>query len=152
MRQLKLLVAGVALALVGSPAVADYDTKWLPNSKLTPGAIAETRAAVICVHGYAKAHRVWHEKVATLTKYGIAPDHAFLFEDDDLVPVCLGGNNASPLNHWPQPLGGEWSAERKDGLEKRVCSEICLTRDDAQLARYQAAFAKNWVALYRQIM
>jgi hypothetical protein len=73
------------------------------------------------------------------------------FEDDDLIPVCLGGNNASPLNHWPQALGGEWSAERKDGLEKRVCSEICLTRDDAQLARYQAAFAKNWVALYRQI-
>jgi hypothetical protein len=39
-----------------------------------------------------------------------------------------------------------------DALEQRVRAEICPTRDDAQLARYQAAFAKNWVALYRQIM
>jgi hypothetical protein len=105
-----------------------------------------------CVHGYAKAHRVWRDKSGTLAKYGIAADRAFLFEDDDLVLVCLGGNNASPLNHWPQPLSGEWGAEKKDALEQRVCSEICLTRDDAQLARYQAAFAKNWVALYRQMM
>jgi hypothetical protein len=22
-------------------------------------------------------------------------------------PVCLGGNNASPLNHWPQAISGE---------------------------------------------
>jgi hypothetical protein len=146
------VIAGVALALVNCSAIADDDTKWLPNRKLTPGAIAEMRAAVICVHGYAKAHRVWHEKVATLAKYGIAPDQASRFEDDDLVPVCLGGNNASPLNHWPQPLSGEWGAEKKDALEQRVCSEICFTRDDAQLTRYQAAFARDWVALYRQIM
>ena len=75
-----------------------------------------------------------------------------LFEDDDLIPVCLGGSNASPLNHWPQSFGGGWGAEKKDALEQRVCSEICLIRDDAQLARYQAAFTTNWVALYRQIM
>ena len=33
-----------------------------------------------------------------------------------------------------------------------VCGEICLSRDEAQLARYQAGFAKDWVALYRQIL
>ena len=125
MRRLGPLLTGVALALVGS-AIADDDAKWLPKRKLTPGAIAETRTAVICVHGYAKAHRVWHDQMATLAKYGIAPDRASLFEDDDLVPVCLGGNNASPLNHWPQPLSGEWGAEKKDALEQRVCGEICL--------------------------
>jgi hypothetical protein len=152
MRHLGNFIAGMALALVCCSAIADDDGGWLPNKTLTPGAIAETHAAVLCLHGYARTHRVWRDKAGTLAKYGIALDRAALFEDDDLVPICLGGNNGSPLNHWPQPLGGEWGAEKKDALEQRVCSEICLTRDDAQLARYQAAFAKSWVALYRQMM
>lgn len=152
MRRLRNLIASMGLALVSCSAIADDDGRWLPDKALTPGAIAETRAAVLCVHGYAKAHRAWRDKVGTLAKYGIAADRASLFEDDDLIPVCLGGNNASPLNHWPQSLSGAWGAGAKDALEQRVCSEICFTRDDAQLARYQAAFAKNWVALYRQIM
>jgi hypothetical protein len=50
------------------------------------------------------------------------------------------------------PTPGPWAAADKDILEKQVCTEICLTRDDAQLAKYQAAFAKDWVALYRQVM
>jgi hypothetical protein len=33
----------------------------------------------------------------------IPEPEAAKYEDDDLVPVCLGGDNASPLNHWPQP-------------------------------------------------
>jgi hypothetical protein len=152
MRQLGNLIGGIALALVSCSAIADDDARWLPNKALTPGAITETHATAVCMRGYARAHRMWRDKAGTLAKYGITPDQAFLFEDDDLVPVCLGGNNASPLNHWPQPLSGDWGAGRKDVLEQRVCSEICLTRNDALLARYQAAFTKNWVALYRQKM
>ena len=60
--------------------------------------------------------------------------------------------DSSPLNHWPQPISREWGAARKDALEQRICGEICLTGDDRELARYQEAFAKDWVALYRQIM
>jgi hypothetical protein len=45
---------------------------------------------------------------------------------NDLIPVCLGGNNASPLNHWPQLISGELGAEAKDAFEHRACSEICL--------------------------
>jgi hypothetical protein len=45
-----------------------------------------------------------HDKAGTLARYriAIAPSEAALYE----IPVCLGGDNASPLNHWPQPLGG----------------------------------------------
>ena len=64
--------------------------------------------------------------------------------------MCLGAGIASPLNHWPQPLGGEWGAEKKDMLEHRLCTAICLSRDDTELARYQAAFARGWTALWRQ--
>jgi hypothetical protein len=38
------------------------------------------------------------------------------------VPICLGGDNSSPLNHWPEP----WDkAERKDELERRMCRAVC---------------------------
>jgi hypothetical protein len=100
-------MGGIALTLANCSAIVDDDGPWSPNKALTPGAIAETRAAVLCMHGYAKAHRVWRDKTGTLAKYGIAPDRASLFEDDDLIPVCLGGNNASPMNHWPQSFGGD---------------------------------------------
>jgi hypothetical protein len=70
-------------ALVNCSAIADDHGRWFPNKELTPGAIAETLAAVLCVHGYAKAHRVWRDKAGTLAKYGIARDRA---SDDDLIP------------------------------------------------------------------
>jgi hypothetical protein len=69
---------------------------------------------------------------------------------NDLIPVCLGGNNASPLNHWPQLISGESGTENKDALEHRAGSEICLIRDDALLTRYQTEFANDWVALCRR--
>ena len=73
-----LMIAGIAFALVSCSAIADEDGRWLPNKALTPGAIAETRTAVLCVHGYAKAHRVWRDKAGTLAKYGIAADRGLL--------------------------------------------------------------------------
>jgi hypothetical protein len=107
---------------------------------------------VICVRGYDRAHRVWHDKAGTLAKYGIGEDRASLFEDDDLIPVCLGGDNASPQNHWPQPNGATPGAADKDLLEQRICAEVCRSRDDGLLAKYQAAFAKDWTALWRAKM
>jgi hypothetical protein len=103
-----------------------------PDPRLTPGAIASTNAAEICAPGYARAHRVWHAKAFTLQRYGISPDRARDFEDDDLVPICIGGDNASPLNHWPEP----WDqAQRKDSLEHWACRAACeglLTLENAQ--------------------
>jgi hypothetical protein len=72
----------------------------VPNPALTPGALRSTSAAEICTHGYAKAHRVWHNKADTLARYGVAPARSGEFEDDDPVPVCLGGDNGDPRNHW----------------------------------------------------
>lgn len=142
-----LAALAAAQAFAGSPAL-------LPDPALTPGAVAATATAAICAPGYARAHRVWHDKAATLAKYGIAPDQAAAYEDDDLIPVCLGGDNASPLNHWPQlnsPAGGtEPGAWDKDRLEAHICAKVCRDRDDGELARYQAAFAHDWSALWRQ--
>jgi hypothetical protein len=128
-----------------APMLAGMDS-LLPDHALTPGAVAETSTAVICAPGYARAHRVWHDKAGTLAKYGIPRDQAAGYEDDDLIPVCLGGDNASPLNHWPELLE---QAHRKDWLEVHVCTRVCRDRDDSELHRYQAAFAQDWIALWR---
>jgi hypothetical protein len=137
------------ITLVAAPALAS-ESGLLPNSALSPGAVAETRSAVICVRGYDRAHRVWHDKASTLAKYGIPEFEAAKYEDDDLIPVCLGGDNASPLNHWPQSNSATPGAADKDMLEQRSCREVCRTRDDNLPAKYQAAFATDWVALWRE--
>jgi hypothetical protein len=78
-----------------------------------------------CAPRYSRAHRVWRDKVGTLAKYGIPLADAGRYEDDDRAPMCLGGDNASPLNHWPEP----WDeAERKDELERRICRAVCSGR------------------------
>jgi hypothetical protein len=125
------------------------DGRVLSDLHLTLGAVAENHADAICVRGDDREHRVWHDKAGTLAKYGVSLSAADQYEDDDLVPVCLGGDNASPQNHWPQSYAGKWGADRKDELERRLCAEICRTRDDAELARYQADFPENWIALYQ---
>ena len=146
------IAAGNGTAGAAGSAASAGDSRYLPDPRLTPGAVISTHTADICARGYDRAHRVWHDKSGTLAKYRIPQSAAGQFEDDDLVPVCLGGANEDPANHWAQPNAGQWAAADKDTLEKQVCTEICLTRDDAQLAKYQAAFAKDWVALYQQVM
>jgi len=113
--------------------------------------VRATTTDEICVHGYAHAHRVWHDKWGTLARYGIPHNRTTRYEDDDLIPVCLGGDNADPRNHWPQPRGVAMGAEDKDQLEVYICKRVCADRDDAELARYQAAIARDWISLWREV-
>jgi hypothetical protein len=60
------------------------------------------------------------------------------------VPVCLGGDNASPLNHWPET----WDqAEQKDELERRTCRAVCA--GEITLPAAQAIFFGDWRDAYR---
>jgi hypothetical protein len=117
-----------------------------PNAALTPGAILDTDPAVICAPGYARGHRVWHDKRSTLLKYGIAPANARQYEDDDLVPVCLGGNNADPRNHWTQPIAE--AREKDEKLEWPICRAICsgdyLQRGQALLDAQHFFLSGQW--------
>lgn len=97
----------------------------LPDPRLTPGAVTGATTAEICAPGYARAHRVWpwpEGKRETLRRYGLPWALARDYEDDDLVPVCLGGDNADVRNHWPQP----WpEARAKDRVEAEMCRAVC---------------------------
>ena len=103
-----------------------------PDPLLTPGAIASMSAAEVCAPGYSRAHRVWHDKAGTLRKYGLPLRAMSAVEDDDRIPVCAGGDNADPHNHWPEL----WAdARRKDAIEARACRMVCvgkITLDTAQ--------------------
>jgi len=94
----------------------------LPDSRLTPGAILETDPTVICTPGYDKSHRVWRNKRLTAAKYGIPWSVARDMEDDDLVPIRLGGDNSDPRNHWLQPCSA-WREIGTQGLRECVTGE-----------------------------
>jgi hypothetical protein len=133
-----------ALFLIATTAFAG-SAPSMPDPELTPGAVADTDPAIVCARGYSRSHRVWHDKVGTLAKYGIPASEAGRYEDDDRVPVCLGGDNGSPLNHWPEP----WEeAERKDELERRICRAVCAGR--LALPAAQAIFLGDWRIAYHQ--
>jgi hypothetical protein len=67
------------------------------------------------------------EAISPGSEYGLPPGPHPDWEIDHLIPLCLGDAD-SDTNLWPQPrrsLEPEWSAERKDDIEHRVCQMIC---------------------------
>ena len=126
------LVTAAALVMLAAPTMAQQCRPGVvpdQSAGCTPGAVATTdRAEIVSVvdgKTYTKRHRVWIGQRDTMAKYGIPwPQHK-LYEDDDLLPVCGGANNADPHNHWPQPSDkiaeGGWGYETKDILDAGAC-------------------------------
>ncbi len=144
------LITIIAVAVAAEPAAA-------PDQQITPGAIRDTDPAVVCAPGYARAHRVWHDKISTLIKYGLPLSQAHDFEDDDRIPLCGGGDNADPRNHWPQSCTG-WEGPRcvsgpafeKDRLEAWACRAVC-DQHRLPLVAAQRMFLGDWRGAYRQV-
>jgi hypothetical protein len=108
---------------------------------------------VICAPGYDDAHRVWDNKGATLAKYGLPRSMSRAVEDDDLIPVCAGADNANPLNHWPQACAS-WQgtscvsgpAHDKDEHEWRLCRLMC--DDDYRAGKTDTPYTPAAVQAY----
>lgn len=137
--------------MVTRPAVVVLALLWAApahgqDATLTPGAVATSDPAVFCPRDYPRTHRVWTDKADTLRRYGIPPSDGRFYEDDDRVPICLGGDNASPLNHWTE----RWAeARNKDHFEAWTCRAVCDGRLSVEIA--QGWFLGDWRAAYRQI-
>jgi hypothetical protein len=120
----------------------------VPNRRLTPGAALTTRAATVCVSGYASRVRDVpdSEKEQAYARYGII-HLPYQHEVDHLVSLELGGSNAI-TNLWPEPYAGRWGARTKDTLENSLHDLVCsgvLTLRHAQHVE-----ATNWVGAYRR--
>jgi hypothetical protein len=130
----------------------------LPDRKLTPGtantAISEEQYHAEChTKGWTRLYRPPVSFTNSLKKlqmkeYGYPLADLHDYEEDHLVPLCLAGAPQDLANLWPQPRFGEWSADRKDALEARLCGLACSGR--VPLAEAQREIATDWIAAYRK--
>jgi hypothetical protein len=130
-----------------TPHVVGVPRADLPNRHLTPGVALTTRAATVCVSGYASRVRDVpdSEKELAYGRYGVI-HLPYQHEVDHLVSLELGGSNAI-RNLWPEPYAGRWGARTKDTLENSLHDLVCsgvLTLRHAQHVE-----AINWVSAYR---
>jgi hypothetical protein len=130
----------------------------LPDRKLTPGtanaAISEEQYRAQChAKGWTRLYRPPVSFTNSLKKlqmkeYGYPLADLREYEEDHLVPLCLAGASQEPANLWPQPRFGEWSADRKDTLEAKLCRLACDGK--VPLGEAQREIATDWIAAYRK--
>jgi hypothetical protein len=147
-----MLKMGIMCGLIGAAAIsvaADTQQSGLPNSFLTPGNTKKVTKEQICAADFAATMKPLTDskKNEALGRYGVRPDRSSGDVLDHLVPIELGGSDDLE-NLWPQPVGGEWNAAKKDALEQKLHTMVCdgtITLKDAQ-----SAIRKNWVQAYTQ--
>ncbi len=118
----------------------------LPIATVTPGAVASSDPAVVCVRGYSRTVRprydyAWRRfRVSVFRAYGIPHDEWHDYTIDHDVALSLGGAPMDLRNVWPEPKA---EAKRKDEVEDALHEAACY-RHAITLAAAQAAIAKNW--------
>ncbi len=134
----------------------------LPNPSLTPGAIdpgitQANIAQTICQRGYTRSVRPPVSYTEPLKKrqirqYNDQDRRPWLYEEDHLIPLDIGGSPTSPQNLWPQPHLGpnQWGSYAKDRLEKRLGQLVC--RHQISLAQAQSMVAANWITTYQRLI
>ena len=144
----------MALTLSVSALAGAQD--FIPDHERTPGAInpAVTQENIddtICVAGWTKTvrppssytSRLKSEQMREQNLPGTMQD----YEEDHLVPLCVGGAPRDHHNLWPQPRTGRWTAKFKDQLEASVCRAVC--RGAITLEEGRAIFlAPDWTREY----
>jgi hypothetical protein len=120
----------------------------LPNAAITPGAVASSDPAMVCIRGYSRRVRpaydyAWRRfRVSVFRAYGIPHEKWKNFTIDHDVPLSLGGAPEDIRNVWPEPKA---EAKRKDEVEDALLAAACY-RHTVTLAAAQAAIARNWTS------
>ncbi len=131
---------------------------YMPDHERTPGAVysyvtQDNIKETACVAGW--THRVRPSssytirlKVQQMREFGLAGDIDD-YDEDHLVPLCVGGHPRAWRNLWPQPVKGRWTSAIKDQLEASVCRAVC--RGEMTLQEGQAIFlAPDWTKEYEK--
>ncbi len=130
----------------------------LPDPRLTPGRVnsemtEELLHASCHTKGWTRLYRppvsfTNSLKRLQMRKYGYENRDPRDYEEDHLVPLCLGGASEDPGNLWPEPRTGEWNAAVKDKLEAKICSLVCAGRVPLHEAQHDVA--TNWIEAYKK--
>jgi hypothetical protein len=148
-----VLVAGLGGSCSSSPPNGSdgviTGAAVMPDSTLTPGAVASTDINEICASGYARRARdvSTSTKNAVYAEYHIATHRTGEYEIDHLVPLGIGGAN-DIKNLWPQPTDPRPGRLEKDTLEDELHRRICDHRVDVRTAQHDVA--ADWAAAYRK--
>jgi hypothetical protein len=128
---------------------APFDSAWLPNPRLTPGAF-DKRITIKELNDPEFIVEDRHVTEATKKKvcaaYGVSWDKHADYEVDHLVPCCLGGSQDAS-NLWPQPWEGAWNAHDKDRVEVKM--HRLVESGKLPLRQAQREIAADWIASYR---
>lgn len=138
------LAVPTATAATAASTTAHYRSHsgvLLNDLRATPGDVLSTVTTTICRSGYTATvrHVTAGQRRVVLTAYGVP---AGSFELDHLIPLELGGSNATK-NLWPEPGAGKGFG-LKDRTENRLHSLVCA--GSLGLRTAQQAMARDWYA------
>jgi hypothetical protein len=144
----------LVVLLIGLAAAGDN----MPDPTLTPGVVASTDLAEICASdgkpgsAYSRAHRSMNEQQrrADFERYRVPWADRHDYEDDHLLPLCLGGADML-ANRWPQPRWGSWNSYEKDRLQSYACRMVCSGQLDLGSAQRWFLAPADWRDAYRRI-
>ena len=149
----RTFVALAALTMASYAVAAD-----LPDPSVTPGALnpdvtQENILQTVCVKGYSKTIRPPENftnklKKQQIREYDYADRNPKHYEEDQLVPLSLGGSPRDPQNLWPEPRESEWGADKKDQLEFVLYRMVC--QGETPIAEAQHEIATDWIAAWKR--
>jgi hypothetical protein len=122
-----------------------------PDSRCTPGAVAETSVDVVC-HRSTRTVRppssyTSRLKRIQLQQYDFTDQNPSNYEEDHLISLELGGDPTSSVNLWPEPYHTndaiDLGAYTKDRFENYLHRQVC--RGLIPLAEAQKEIAADWV-------
>jgi hypothetical protein len=156
------LAAAVTFALLCSAGSA-HAQRPLPDPLDTPGAVnlavnQGNIGTTICAPGWTDTVRPPSRftsalkllQLSTWIAYAGGPPEAY--EEDNLIPLELGGSPTDQRNLWPEPRQppSGWGSDRKEGLERVLHRLVCDGR--LPLAFAQRTIARDWIGAYRQFV
>jgi hypothetical protein len=131
-----------------SPSLGAIDADALPNSSITPGAVAAVGLETLCASRPAKALIPPSIRQNVLQRYRMEHVPASEYELDYLITPELGGVG-DQRNLWPERYGSRvWNAHVKDDLERLLPRLVCQGTLD--LGTAQRDIAGNWIAAYKK--
>jgi hypothetical protein len=124
---------------------------YLPNHKLTPGAVVNLPVETICAPGYSRqareVSRATKLRVCALYRVPSEKCNGQNYELDHLIALEIGGSN-DITNLWPEPHQGENGAETKDRFENYLHRQVCSGK--MPISKAQKMIRSNWYKNYKQ--